>query len=721
MAAETVDFDSSFDNEHREDEIDRMVGDVLDDSFEEIPEATDEFWKPVISTSTNMSRQHTVDIPKELSLDSENGGKHCEYPLPVHSGIDNNCSCFDEGVQLLRRSRSEDILCKNQEGTQPAYYESFPMHQNYMTTPDKESNLADSLHSVELDDNIPNDNFLLGDKGFKSFFDEYDKKLDCLETKHTAIDDSFSGMQSILMEFENFVSFIEHQYESFGNTDTCTREAGPCVDDATVEIESKITESDTDKSQEEEICNADVKQAPIEKDCVHIDIDRDDFDKYKQETDIDKCVNTSDREYISAENDDKTTEETEDNVTHSDKQKEESAQEHVGEVEKKECNEEGQKEKTECDEYLQEHDYEDNTKCNLAVDMRSFLVCLNSTLQDMFSRFQEFVNEVGETVHLGALATQHSQRMDSWASHVQRLYNSLKTDHNNMQEYIEQKEKDWIKVRSQLHSELETQGRQVHEVITALKQHEDVRRKSERILSKRVGDRLLRKSELVKTLDKVDNNLVDILQKRRCDQEHAMALDFSRQLKIAELKMILVRQQSYIQRLELQNKELDGVLRGVLFDPDTEQFSGNYFVRNAVQSGEGFSTMADILHCDNASYLPGKSTDPDMVGSQTFDIGSKAQRLSAEREVIFDPKMLRYMCQETLAAINSDIAEIGSGEKVKHGHDPEIIQVLDGEARDLNNSGDEIASKAIVTKVEPTETATDPVLDINGNINLSLI
>ncbi|XP_033753285.1 uncharacterized protein LOC117336760 [Pecten maximus] len=131
--------------------------------------------------------------------------------------------------------------------------------------------------------------------------------------------------------------------------------------------------------------------------------------------------------------------------------------------------------------------------------------------------------------------------------------------------------------------------------------------------------------------------------------------------------------------------------------------------------------MADILHCDNASYLPGKSTDPDMVGSQTFDIGSKAQRLSAEREVIFDPKMLKYMCQETLAAINSDIAEIGSGEKVKHGHDPEIIQVLDGEARDLNNSGDEIASKAIVTKVEPTETVTDPVLDINGNINLSLI
>ncbi|XP_069106472.1 myosin-7-like [Argopecten irradians] len=723
MAAETVTFDSSFDSEHREDEIDRMVGDVLEDSFEEIPEASDEFWKPVITTDTTMHRTENVDIPNGLSLDSESDDvRQSEYPLPVNYMVDNNCSCFDEGIQSLRRSRSEDILSKNQEDNQITHFETYPMHQNFVTTPDKKSDLSDSLQSV--DENVHNGNFLLGDKGFKSFFDEFDKKLDCLETKHTAIDDSFSGIQSILMEFENFVTFIENQYEKYETPETCTRAAGPS---ANVTIEIEDTETDSDKFQEDRASNIEENQNVSELDCVKVDIGKDNLDKNEEENDLDKCDNTVDKESISTQNDnvetcEEKTEET-DIETNSNKENEDNNTEQIDEVEKNEGDEDKQNEAetVEGDEYLLGPECQDDTKCNLAVDMRSFMMCLNSALQEMFSRFQEFVNEVGETVHLGALATQHSQRMDSWASHVQRLYNSLKTDHNNMQEYIDQKEKDWIKARTQLHSELEMQGRQINEVISALKQQDDIRRKSERILNKRVGDRLLLKSELGKTLDKLDNSLVDILQKRRCDQEHAMALDFSRQLKIAELKMILLKQQSYIQKLELQNKELDGVLRGVLFDPDTEQFGGNYFVGNPGERGEGFNTMTDILHCDKANYFPGKSTDAEMVGAQTFDIGTKPQRLSAEREVVFDPKMLKYMCQETLAAINSDISEIGSGEKVIQQCDPDVVEVLDSEVIDTNNSGDEVPTKVTIIKPESTEDIPDPVLDINGNINLSLI
>ncbi|XP_060085086.1 uncharacterized protein LOC132564450 [Ylistrum balloti] len=730
MAAEKANFDSSFNNDHREDDIDRMVGDVLEDSFEEIPEATDEFWKPVISADRNMNRQQHVDVTKSpMYLETENIGKQSEYPLPAHSVIDNNCSCLDEGVPLIHRSKSEDILCKNQFDQQAAYYESYPMQQNYVTMPNKKSNLSDSLPSSNLSDSLPSiegkepsDRFLLGDKGFKSFFDEYDKKLDCLEIKHTAIDDSFSGMQSILMEFENFVSFIENQYERLETNDT--RAVDPNDDAITATgNEDKDVESDIDEDVDtKDIDNKDQEQATIEKD---IDVQVDKSEPGHDREELDKCVDTTittdTTKHMSVENDDKAIEEKEksNDDEHLNKENEERLNENCSEVEKqhsKEDDEDKQSEKGECDPLLEESD---DTRCNLAVDMRSFLMCLNSALQEMFSRFQDFVNEVGETVHLGALATQHSQRMDSWASHLQRLYNSLKTDHNNMQEYIEQKEKDWVKIRSQLHAELETQSHQIQEVITALKQHEDIRRKGERLLSKRVGDRLLRKSELCKSLDKLDNNLVDILQKRRCDQEHAMALDFSRQLKIAELKMVLVRQQSYIQRLELQNKELDGVLRGVLFDPDTEQFSGNYFARNPSQTGESFNTMTDILHCDNASYLPGKSTDPDIVGSQTFDIGPKPQRLSAEMEMVFDPKMLKYMCQETLAAINSDMAEIGSGEKVKQGCDPEMIQAIEVEAKDINNSRTE--KEPTKAKTEPTEHSPEPVLDLNGNINLSLI
>ncbi|XP_021364669.1 uncharacterized protein LOC110457642 [Mizuhopecten yessoensis] len=726
MAAETIDFDSSFDSEHREDGIDRMIGDVLEDSFEEIPEATDEFWKPVISVEANMSRQQPVEITESASpLDSvsEKVEKHHaarsqdEYPLPVRSIIDNNCTYFDEGVQFLRRSKSEDILCKNQTDHQPAYYESYPipMQQNYVTTPDKISNLSDSLSSVE--GTRPSDNFLLGDKGFKSFFDEYDKKLDYLEVKHTAIDDSFNDMQSILMEFENFVSFIEHQYiESIEPAEK--KSDDPSDDVADAGNKDKKAEDDTDQCADTpEICEEDrIEEDPGGQ------IDKCESGEDLKENDINKSVDITDNENISAENHDEISEENEENVPdkNTDRQTEERLQKKFDEEEKELCNGDNkneQNEKSKCEMHVQRNDCQDDpTKCDLAMDMRSFLMCLNSSLHEMFTRFQNFVTEVGETVHLGALATQHSQRMDSWASHVQRLYNSLKTDHNNMQEYIELREKDWIKVRSQLQAELETQGHQIHEVITALKEHEDVRRKSERNLSKRVGERLLRKSERSKSLDKLDNNLVDILQKRRCDQEQAMALDFSRQLKITELKLILVRQQSYIQRLELQNKELDGVLRGVLFDPDTEQFSGNYFVRNPAQIGEGFNTMTDILHCDKANYLPGKSTDPDMVASQTFDIGPKTQRLSAEKEVMFDPKMLKYMCRETAAAINTDMDEIGSGEKVK-----QECEMFEGEAGNLNNSRVEKTSQQTVTQAEPTELVSGPHLDVNGNINLSMI
>lgn len=91
-------------------------------------------------------------------------------------------------------------------------------------------------------------------------------------------------------------------------------------------------------------------------------------------------------------------------------------------------------------------------------------------------------------------------------------------------------------------------------------------------------------------------DIVTLMLHQRCSIEKAMALDFSRQSKVKisvslslflslsyliwriyrylytfqinELKLLVLQQQSYIQKLELQNKEMDMVLQGLLFPAD---------------------------------------------------------------------------------------------------------------------------------------------------------
>lgn len=81
--------------------------------------------------------------------------------------------------------------------------------------------------------------------------------------------------------------------------------------------------------------------------------------------------------------------------------------------------------------------------------------------------------------------------------------------------------------------------------------------------------------------------------------------------------------------------------------------------------------------------------------------------------------MLKYMCQETLAGLNADTPERGSGEKVEQGCDPDVMNIYEGVGE--NEVGDHNNSRNELTKTESTEYSAELNFDQHGKIDLSLI
>lgn len=188
--------------------------------------------------------------------------------------------------------------------------------------------------------------------------------------------------------------------------------------------------------------------------------------------------------------------------------------------------------------------------------------------------------------------------------------------------YLEEKEAKWADSRDQYQAEIVRQGQQITDILQRLHIYND-----EPSTSRRQNDRP-RTAEIVNS----------VLMKRRCQEEHAMALDFARQSKISELKLLLIQQQGYIQRLQLKNSELNGVIRDVLYAKSEE---------TPENDDCQLQNVSDVLTCDEAGYIPNKSTDPDIVCRQVFNIGETKTSVGPTFPV-FDPRKLSYICLDAL-------------------------------------------------------------------------
>ncbi|XP_052065899.1 uncharacterized protein LOC127705606 [Mytilus californianus] len=282
--------------------------------------------------------------------------------------------------------------------------------------------------------------------------------------------------------------------------------------------------------------------------------------------------------------------------------------------------------------------------------MQEKALMVTEILQVLHDRFEKFIGEVSEIVHLGALSVRHAQRVDQWGAEVQKTYQKIYADHQKMKAYLEERETDWVETREQYQSEIVRQGQQITNILQRLHIYNDI------------PDTPRRHNDKHKTADVVNS----VLMKRRCQEEQAMSLDFARQAKISELKLLIIQQQGYIQRLQLKNAELNSIIRDVLYaKPYPEEASETD--NGKAEEVERLQNVADVLSCDMASYLPNKSVDSDIVSRQVFNIGStKAcygqKRVPPNVYPVFDPHKLSYICLDALSTqknVNSGGYEAG--------------------------------------------------------------
>lgn len=50
---------------------------------------------------------------------------------------------------------------------------------------------------------------------------------------------------------------------------------------------------------------------------------------------------------------------------------------------------------------------------------------------------------------------------------------------------------------------------------------------------------------------------------------------------------------------------------------------GNYVLTNPVSECSEINKVADVVNCDHGLYLPNQTTQPDIVGLRTFNIGRR--------------------------------------------------------------------------------------------------
>ncbi|XP_078332338.1 uncharacterized protein LOC144625427 isoform X2 [Crassostrea virginica] len=267
---------------------------------------------------------------------------------------------------------------------------------------------------------------------------------------------------------------------------------------------------------------------------------------------------------------------------------------------------------------------------------KGYLKDLIGLLMELEKRFEHFTAEIGDLVQLGALSAKHATRIEQYAKCVQNTYLTMKADNENMQEYLQNKEIDWVQTQFQLHNEIVRQTEEIQALMTEL---------SKSSLKNKIRNNMQdRHLNIVKKTPHTTEDIVTLMLHQRCSIEKAMALDFSRQSKINELKLLVLQQQGYIQKLELQNKEMDMVLQGLLFPADEPKEPPKEY-QNICPLTDSLSLVSDVLSCDQAQYMMDKSTDCSLVSEQVFQIGESSRAVS-NSEAVFDPQRLSYVRRE---------------------------------------------------------------------------
>ncbi|KAL3842290.1 hypothetical protein ACJMK2_020320 [Sinanodonta woodiana] len=292
-------------------------------------------------------------------------------------------------------------------------------------------------------------------------------------------------------------------------------------------------------------------------------------------------------------------------------------------------------------------------------------------LMEFQDKIRHFALDLNGVLNCSEAAIRHARVVQEWAISVQKMFEQMKTDRQRMQAYVEEREKTLLSIKDQFLIELQRQNQQVKRIVQELSKHGDLKDKTDKYLSHKVGDRLLKSPEKPSRRP-MEESLLDLLMTRRTENDEALVLSMAKQSKISELKLTIISQQNCIQQLQQQNKELRAIIEGLVgsYPSDDEEEeeedekgekdvtkdsmkkpSSPFKLPAEVTGDKGeISQIADVLTCDRGRYFPGRSCDGDIATIQTFQIGDDIIDPTENEDKIFEPLKINYIREQCKSA-----------------------------------------------------------------------
>ncbi|XP_045176432.2 uncharacterized protein LOC123536970 isoform X2 [Mercenaria mercenaria] len=278
---------------------------------------------------------------------------------------------------------------------------------------------------------------------------------------------------------------------------------------------------------------------------------------------------------------------------------------------------------------------------------------------DLFVEFQHkirnFAEDLNGVLNCSEAAIRHARVVQEWATSVQLMFEQLKEERHKILNYIDERERNMMVIKEQFVAELEEQGKTLKQLVEEMMSHHELQKEGEEYC-KTKGDSASKRS----TVEKI----VDLLLKRRLEEDKSIILNLNKQSKISEMKLFIIHQQSCIQQLQEQNKELRAIIEGLMGPDEIEEEnpcdsdqSGTpasvssqeqCLLRQTLekQDSPSISLVSDVLYCDRGEYLPGGSTDGDVATVQAYGIGRDADEVNTSEEIVFDPLSVNYVREQ---------------------------------------------------------------------------
>ncbi|XP_060564486.1 uncharacterized protein LOC132723736 isoform X2 [Ruditapes philippinarum] len=280
---------------------------------------------------------------------------------------------------------------------------------------------------------------------------------------------------------------------------------------------------------------------------------------------------------------------------------------------------------------------------------------------DLFVEFQHkirnFAEDLNGVLNCSEAAIRHARVVQEWATSVQLMFEQLKEERQKIVEYIDERERNMLVIKEQFIAELDDQGKTLKQLVEDMMSHNELQKEGEEYCKTKdtSGKRT--------TVEKI----VDLLLKRRLEEDRSIILNLNKQSKISEMKLFIIHQQSCIQQLQEQNKELRAIIEGLMGPDDVEEENpcdsdqsgtpasvtsqDQCLLRQTLgkQNSPSLSLVSDVLYCDRGEYLPGNSTDGDVATVQAYGIGRDCYEVSSGEDIVFDPLSVSYVrdqCQQ---------------------------------------------------------------------------